>query len=156
MTDLVDVHVVGVPVALQADASEHFEELAREFGHLVAGQDDAHLYVPERLLALRAELADRFSAFSQIQQDQLEAASERGDETIDLHYQVPAEVSDACIALQAMLDEADEYCAAGEYLLTLKTPPGLLAFRRWFLSQFVDQVAGGQPVAWADWPGRTA
>jgi hypothetical protein len=25
-------------------------------------------------------------------------------------------------------------------------------FRRWFLAQFVDQIAGDPPVAWPDWP----
>jgi hypothetical protein len=151
MSELVEIHLLGIPVQLQAEASEHFDELAREFAHLAAGQEGPHREVPERLLALQAELEEQFSGFTAAQEDELSGAIERGDETLDLHYRVPPDVGPGAAALGAMLDEADAYCAAGEYLLTLKTPPGALAYRRWFLEQFVDQAAGAAPVSWAEW-----
>ena len=45
--------------------------------------------------------------------------------------------------LGAIFDEADAYCRSGEHLLSLATPPDALRFRRWFLGQMVDQIAGG-------------
>ncbi len=54
MTDLLEVHMLGIPLRLQAEASEHFDEFAREFAHLAAGQEGPHQDVPERLLALQA------------------------------------------------------------------------------------------------------
>ena len=73
-----------------------------------------------------------------------------------LDYRVPQEAGLAAAALDAMLDEADAYCAAGEFLLTLQTPPGPLAFRHWLLGQFTDQLAGSSPVSWPDWAARHA
>jgi hypothetical protein len=151
MTELVEVHLLGIPLHLQDEASEHFAELIREFAHLAAGQDGPHLEVPARLLALQAALDGRFSAFTQAQQDDMATATGRGDAAIDLHYRIPVEAGAAAAELDAMLDEADAYCATGDYLLTLTTPPGALAYRRWILGQFVDQTAGRPAVAWPDW-----
>ena len=53
-----------------------------------------------------------------------------------------------------MLDEADEYCRRGDHLLTLATPPEELRFRRWFISEFVDQVNGAPPTPWPDVAGE--
>jgi len=64
---------------------------------------------------------------------------------------VPADVGGASVALGVMLDEADAYCREGRHLLTLSTPPEALAYRRWYLLQFVDQVAGRPPRSWSDW-----
>ena len=59
-------------------------------------------------------------------------------------------------ALGGILDEADEYCRQGRLLLTLATPAPLVAYRQWFLDQFVDQAAGAPPVAWADYRAADA
>ena len=153
---LLEVHLIGIPLRLQAEATEHFDELAREFAHLAAGQEGPHQDVPERLLALQAALDERFSGFTQAQRDETAAALDRGDESLDLSYRVPQEAGLAAAALDAMLDEADAYCAAGEFLLTLQTPPGALAYRRWLLGQFTGQLSGAPPVAWPDWAARHA
>ena len=54
----------------------------------------------------------------------------------------------AAAEFDALLDEADDYCRAGETLLTLATPAPALAFRRWFLGEFVRQAAGEPPRPW--------
>ncbi len=54
------------------------------------------------------------------------------------------------------MDEADDYCRAGQHLLTLVTPPEALAFRRWYLGEFVRQIAGEQPRPWTDWRAENA
>ena len=70
----------------------------------------------------------------------------------ELVYLVPEEAAQASVQLDAMLDEADVYCAEGTLLLTVASTPQVVRFRRWFLTQFVDQIAGKPPVAWPDWP----
>ncbi|MDP8936487.1 MAG: hypothetical protein M3O23_01920, partial [Actinomycetota bacterium] len=62
---------------------------------------------------------------------------------------MPAEVGPAAAEFNRLLDEADEFCRAGD-LLTLATPPDTAAFRRWFLDHLrgpdrertTDAVAG--------------
>ena len=49
--------------------------------------------------------------------------------------------------MQAMLDEADEFCRHSD-LLTLATPADLVAFRRWFLGEIIRQLDGGAPRPW--------
>lgn len=149
MTDtvrLVEVRIVGMPLDAYREASEHNDELLREFA--LIRESDAT--VPRRLLELVERLSSRFSGFTTQQESALRAAVERGDDTIDLVYQVPLEVKPAVVELGVMLDEADAFCREGTDLLTLATPPRALAFRRWFLDQFVRQVDGLEPTPWEE------
>jgi anti-anti-sigma factor len=53
------------------------------------------------------------------------------------------------VRLRELLDEADEYCRAGEHLVTLAAPPLERAYREWFIGEFIRQAAGGSPQPWA-------
>jgi hypothetical protein len=149
--DLVTVRILGLPVPIAMASQEHFDELSREFLHLANADEAVRNEVPGRLLALSDELRARFSSFTETNEQLLDDAAARGDERIDLTYEVPAEAAPFAAQLGELLDEADRYCAAGEYLLTLTTPPAQLAYRRWYLAQFVDQAAGGPAVAFDEW-----
>ena len=152
--DLLEVAIVGLPIELQRRVAEHHDELMREFALILARRPDHR--VPARLLELVAELNARFGAFTAGTQSELAAADRRGDETVDLVYRVPPEVSLAAVRLGRLLDEADDYCRAGD-LLTLATPAELLDFRRWFLEEFVRQSSGGPARPWNEWrAGRGA
>ena len=61
---------------------------------------------------------------------------------------MPADVADACVHLRDSLDAADDFCREGEHLLTLASPDDVVAYRRWFLDEFVHQVAGDPPRPW--------
>lgn len=126
-------------------SAEHSDELLREFA-LIRGKGGNH--VPARLLAVIEELRARFGAFSAGPRQALQEAVERGEATIDLRYEVPAEVGTAARRLSALLDEADEFCRAGD-LLTLATGPEVLTFRRWFLDEFGLQIDGRPPRPWS-------
>jgi len=151
--DLVRVRILGMPVPLVRASQEHFDELSREFLHLANADEAVRHGVPGRLLALSDELRARFSVFTEANEELLDAAAARGDQRIDLTYDVPAEVGPYAQQLGDLLDEADRYCAEGVYLLTLTTPPDQLAYRQWYLAQFTDQTAGGAPVSYDDWVG---
>ena len=108
----------------------------------------AHGELPVRLVALVEHLTSQYAGSSQEQEQQLEDAYESGSETVDLTYELPFSAAEGARALGEMLDEADEYCREGKHLLTLATPPDLLAYRRWFLSEFIEQAVGRAPTPW--------
>ncbi len=148
--DLVTIRMVGLPVPVQLEAAEHADELLREFA-LIAG-DETSAEVPARLTALMAELRARFSGFTVRTEAELADAVARGADTVDLEYELPRDAVEAAGELIDLLDEADEFCRAGE-LLTLATPPAAVRYRRWFSSEFARQAAGEPPTPWADWTG---
>ena len=146
--EVVEVALRGLPVEVHRRTAEHSDELQREFALLRAGSDDRDS-VPARLLILVEELGSRYQGFTENTRQELLDAMDQGAESIDLVYRVPREIRDATIHLGDLLDEADEFCRAGD-LLTLATPPDALAYRRWFLSEFVRQIDGHPPTPWAE------
>jgi len=147
---LVTVQIRGLPVALHARATEHGEELQREFALIAQGREhsDSHSEMPRRLLSLIATLQGNYSGFTTQQEDLLDRAIRSGESTLDLTFRVPAGAAEGAAALEALLDEADDYCREGKHLLTLATPPDLVAYRRWYLREFVDQIRGAAPKPW--------
>jgi hypothetical protein len=147
--ELVTVRLIGLPLRLWARASEHHEDLMREFALITLSTSGARWTLPSRLLQLIADVRARYGAGSPDDAATRDAALAAGQETLDLTYRVPAAVREACLSLGSLLDEADEYCRADAYLLTLTTPPATAAFRRWFLGEFVRQIDGEPPYPWS-------
>ena len=152
MTDagLVEVRLIGFPLQVHQRATEHHEELMREF-QLLAIDPPAGKDVPRRLVDLVGELSATYSSTTAPADAVRDAARARGEETVDLTYYVPPEAAEACVRLERMLDEADEFCRADQ-LLTLAAPEEAVAFRRWYLGEFTAQIAGAAPTPW---PGVT-
>jgi hypothetical protein len=151
--DLITVELVGLPVAVQVRAQEHSDELVRELtlvGERMRQRGD-HAGLPARLVALIEQLTSQYSGFTVEQEKQLAEAIACGAETVDLTYRVPRSAAAASQALGEILDEADDYCRAGQHLLTLATPDELVSYRRWFLAQFTGQAAGAPPVPWTEY-----
>ena len=149
--ELISVRLLNFPLELYRQASEHQDELEREFTLLQHASSEDDTSVPRRLRLLIDELHDRFGAFSAGPRSALAMALDRGEESMDVEYRVPPAARDGAVALAALLDEADDFCRRGTHLLTLATPPGPLALRRWYLGQFVAQIDGGEPTPWDQW-----
>lgn len=150
--ELVEVRILGLPVRIWSQAQEHSDELLREFALVAEGtRGPSEAHPPSRLVRLVEELRRDYDSITSDQEAQLVDAAEAGVESVDLTYHVPASVSEAAVRLDQALDAADEYCAAGEHLLTLTTPPEALAFRKWFLKEFTDQIDGRPARTWAEW-----
>lgn len=144
---IVPVQLQRIPVALYVESTAHHEGLLREFALVATGDESA---VPARLLSLVQTLRARYgSATSPVTTRLLEAA-ERGDAEIDVTYELPAGVGSAALELMELEDEADEFCRSGA-LLTLATPPHLVAFKRWYLMEVVRQLEGHPPTPWPDY-----
>lgn len=149
---LVEVHILGLPLAIWARAEEHADGLLRELT-LVAASDarDPAYHAPRHLLALVQELETDYASMTSEQRTRILAAADAGAAAIDLVYEVPPDVAVACRRLEAAMDAADRFCSDGKYLLSLATPPDALAFRQWYLGEFVRQIEGEPPQSWPDW-----
>jgi hypothetical protein len=153
--DLITILILGMPVPVYLRASEHGDELMREFALIAASAAGAggELEVPTRLTAVVEEMRGRFSGFTLQPEAELADAARRRVDVINLEYRLPRDAIQAVADLGDLLDEADEFCRTGD-LLTLATPAEALAFRRWFLGEFARQAAGEAPRSWSDWVGQ--
>ena len=156
--DLITVRVLRMPMAVSARSTQHFEELMREFALITLDTErdrestDSTRPVPERLLDVVAELTNEFAAFTTAVTAQREEAAARGDSEIDLTYHMPPSTPEAVRQLDALLEEVDDFCRSGQHLITLATPPESLAFRRWYLHEFIAQMERDEPpVPWPDY-----
>lgn len=149
--ELVDVTLLDFPLDVYLRAQEHVDGLLREFTLIAQDRASGNAHsVPARLLAIVDELSAQFAGVSSGPEAERDAAIDRGEHSIDLHYHVPHAAAEASRHLLGILDEADVYCRSGDHLLSLATPPQALAFRRWFLAEFIDQLAGADPRPWVD------
>jgi anti-sigma B factor antagonist len=140
------VRLLGVPLDVHRRASEHGATLRRELAFVELATDPAA--APVRLHLLGRSLADRYGALTAAQDARLAEALEAGEDAVDLEYELPVQVADACDELEALFEELDEFCREGD-LLTLVTPAEALAYRRWFLDEVREQLREGRaPRPW--------
>jgi anti-anti-sigma factor len=143
--NLIAVRVIGLPVDIWQRASSHQEAIQREFEIISAGQP-AHS-VPNRLQKLIEEFDGRFGEGNE--RDELQAAGHQGATKKDLCFRVPQLAAVAARRFGSMWAEVDAYCQSGDHLMTLATPPELVAFREWFLGEFIKQIeTGAEPTSW--------
>jgi hypothetical protein len=147
---LIRVVLLGLPVPLHRLTIEHLDDLRREFDLIRRTEGEQARSVPQRLAELIESLEPAFAGLADAPNAQLQEAIARSREAINLVYMVPASAAEASRLLDAMLDEADAYCRNGEHLLTMATPAEAVRYRRWFLGEFVAQIAGAGPTSWAE------
>lgn len=147
---LLTFHLNGLPIAVHARAQEHADGVTRELILAAASlrQGSNARDLPAGLVDLINALSAQESMLTGEQENQIAAAIAADHDTINLTYRLPAAAADAAQKWGDILDAADDYCRAGGVLLTLATPADLVAYRRWFHSQFADQAAGQSPVSW--------
>jgi hypothetical protein len=160
MTDqaeLVEVRILQLPVPLREKSTEHSEELMREMT-LIAQQisEGDSPALPTRLVQLVAEVRANFGVFTTGANQQMDAAAEAGIPVIDeIVYHVPASTGPFCEHLLAIIDETDEFCRRGDYLLTLATPADVLRYQRWIIGEFVRQIRGEPAIPWPEFQPAT-
>jgi hypothetical protein len=152
---LVDVHLLEVPVPLWSRAQQQTDELLREFALAASQLDETQSHhVPARLTALIDTLTADFGDTSSPQDQELADAAAAGLEQIDdLAFALPTAAAGACQVLGDMLDEADDYCRGGQYLLTLAATDEVVRFRRWYLSEIIAQLEGAAATPWPAYDG---
>ena len=140
------VRLLNVPVRILEAGRRHHEELMHEFS-LLAVQEDIADDVPKRMLDLIETLGRRYAETSERSDAQVDAALARGDDTVDVTYEVAAHVVEAADFLAALLDEADAFCAR-EQMLTLQRSQIVKDFTKWYLDEFRRQLSGETPRPW--------
>ena len=143
---LVEVSLLELPVRLHLQASQHLDELRRELTYVAAEPGSA----PVRLGQLSARIDAEFGAFTDGPRRELQAAVAAGRAAVDVSFTLPPHAGEAAAAANAMLDEVEVYCREGG-LLALAAAPDVLAYRRWFFSEFTTQCAGEAPCPWSQW-----
>jgi len=149
MTAMVRVRFLDVPVPLVFRSNQHQQELVREFTLIQLSDDGAKQHVPLRLLEVVERDSREFSELSVRLWEELSEAMERGDPLVDMEIEIPPSARAAALEMLATLTEADEFCRRGD-LLTLASPPDLVAFREWFLGEVVRQIDGSSPSPWRE------
>ncbi len=147
--EIIEVRLVGLPVALHVAARRHQDALRRELELIRLRDTDAHS-VPNRLHKLVDELVAEYGHVVERPVAVLDDAAARSAETVDVIVRAPRTAADAARRLAAMLGEVDAYCQASGYLLTLVTPPDVAAYRAWTLRELAAQLDGAPPTPWTD------
>jgi hypothetical protein len=143
-SELVSIHIEGVPVELWDRTREWFSGLVREFDIIASTSDEDS--APRRLTTFVAETRRQFGQFSN-PTEVLEGALAAGEVTTDVAVEVPAVAASAATALWERIEEALEFCGEGD-LLTLTPTDDVIRFCRWYLFEVVDQIGGSAPRAW--------
>ncbi len=84
----IEIRLLGAPIALRRQSTQHGEELLREM-ELIAGGQEAGVTtdVPRRLIELVGELRQMFGAQMATVDDEFETAAERGESAVDVRYE---------------------------------------------------------------------
>ena len=143
-TDVIEVHVRGVPLRMFADFQVHYRELRREVRLLALAHEADY--------PLAKSLSDLFGQLDRVLRglggEQLEAAQQAGDATTDLVVHMQSSEVASFGRFLEMLDLADAFCRE-ERLLSLARSPEQREFQQWFLREFIRQQLGEFPVPWS-------
>lgn len=153
--EMVQVRLRQLPVELWTRARAHQEAIRREFDLMRASHPAGS--VPHRLLHLVEDFDARFGSIRDPWVDELMAAAARGDDHADLTFEVPIPMAVSARGLAAMLSEVDEFCRAGDHLMTLATPPDLVSLREWLIGELTRQIdRGEEPLPWPEYRGKAS
>jgi hypothetical protein len=147
--DMIEVRLLGIPLELLEETTQHYDALFRELQLIAAGSSEPSS-VPARLTELVTKATARYSGFTAGREEHVEAARAAGRQELDLTFELPASVGDVAMELGDLLEEAEEFCRSGD-LLTLVAPPSVRRLRDWYLEELVRQLGGGQPTPYATW-----
>ncbi|MFC3687969.1 hypothetical protein [Aquipuribacter hungaricus] len=149
--DTVTVHVLGLPLDLAERAQEHHDGLAREMTLITMGLSHGapgSSGLPSRFLEVVSSVTTDVSAFRALREQRMAEARAAGEDSVDIVYEAPTAITAAVERLRGLQTEVDGYCRQGGYLLTLETPPDVLAYRTWLFDELTGQIAGRPPRRW--------
>jgi hypothetical protein len=148
------IRLLGVPLELRRRVMEHSEEVLREVQLLAAHDTDpTGREVIRRLARLRRDWPAGYRQLSADMRRQLDGATEAGQASVDVAHVADGEIVEVMTSMEALFDELEELCRSGS-LLALAAAPDCIAYRRWLLGQYIDQLAGKAPVSWPEWAER--
>jgi hypothetical protein len=143
----VKVVLLNMPIEAFRESSSHHDELFREFVLAMSGGGLDIVDVPDRLRRVMEDVEANFRGPLMATRTQLDEATMRGEDALDVIYTVDRSARRASLHLIELLDLADEYCRKGK-LLTLASDSEAVRFRNWYLHEFVRQIDGYEPTPW--------
>ena len=149
--DLFELRLLQVPLALRERSRQHGADLLREMELISLGRaaGTTHHELPQRLLELAQELERVYGPYVGANTDDLDAALDRGDDTMtEVVYRLPRSSLALVQHVDDILREVDDYLRAGQELLTLAPPADVVAYRQWVSSEIRRQAAGEPPTPW--------
>ena len=145
--DVRQVRLLGLPLRVLLAGREHHDGVMREFRLLALAGAQPGKDVPVRLVELTEILGQRYGPARERPDKEIDEALDRGEDTLDLVYEVPPDIAEGAARLEELMAEADAFCAA-EKMMSRERPPTIQRFAQWYLAQFVTQIAGGEPTRW--------
>lgn len=137
----VAVRLLGVDVPLATALSRQYADLRRELRLLAVAHQDAY--------PLAANLSAMFASYERQLPRQVHFAVKRarrvGAATIDLDVTIEPEAGPIMATMLEMFDLADAFCKA-ERLLSIQRTPEQRAFHVWYLTEYIRQIDGEDPV----------
>ena len=155
--DLFEMRLLDVPLTLRERSRQHGAELLREIDLISLGRaaGTTRHELPQRLMELAQELERVYAPYVGANTDDLDAALDRGDDTMaEVVYHLPRQSVALVQHVEDLLREVDAYLRAGQELLTLAPPPDVVAYREWVTSQVLGQAAGEPPTPWPVFAAR--
>jgi anti-sigma regulatory factor (Ser/Thr protein kinase) len=138
------VRLLGTPVQVFAHYRIWYDALRREL-RLLALNHGSDYPLAQELSEITLQVEQERRQARGI--DRLDAAIARGDDRVDLEYQVPPSAGTTMGRLQTLLEQVDVFCRE-QRLLTLEPGPQQIALRSWYLGEFTRQTAGEAPTPW--------
>lgn len=145
--DMVPIRLANYPIALANRARRHYEAIQREFALIHFSDEATRASLPARLLDVAELTRNKLASGQIVEDDLLTRAIERGDGHVTVDLRMPRSSGESMAMLSELLVQADDFCREGD-LITVAMPPDCRAFREWFLSEFVLQIAGEPPTPW--------
>ena len=155
--DLFEVRLLDVPLVLRERSRQQGADLLREMELISMGHaaGTTHHELPQRLIELAQELERVYGPYVGANTDEMDAALDRGDDTLaEVVYHLPTWSVALVRHVEDILREVDDYCRAGQELLTLAPPPDVVAYREWTSSEVLRQAAGEGPTPWPVFAAR--
>ena len=153
-SDVIAVHLLGVPLKILQRVREHHGELMREIAY-VSLDPVAMQALPLRLRELipRTGLSDsRPYGGAVVSDSERDRAGAGRPDCADLNCTITRAEALRASAFWADLDEVGQYGRNDGLLLTLGIGELERTFLTWYFAQFVSQASGTAP---AEWPGPT-
>jgi hypothetical protein len=155
--DRFEVRLLDVPLALRERSRQHGADLLREMELISLGHaaGTAQHELPNRLLELAQELERVYGPYVAANTDEMDAALDRGEESLaEVIYHLPRRSVSFMDHVESILREVDDYCRAGQELLTLAPPADVAAYREWVSDEVRRQYAGEPPTPWPAFAAR--
>ena len=153
-SDIIAIHLLGVPLKILQRVREHHGELMREIAYVTL-DPVAVQALPSRLreLILRTGLSDSRPYGGAVTSDSDRDRSGAGrPHCADLNCTITRAEALRASAFWADLDEVDQYGRNDGLLLIIGNGELERAFMAWYFGEFVRQASGAAP---AEWPGPT-